>query len=275
MTDTPATSPPPDTPDDKRFSLFDEEERVLGQTTTMLDKLEDVADGVRGLAQAYGKSYREQRRLVRLSDRMQLDLQTANARLEEQAEELKALNRALAEEVEQRKALAQEVHRMAITDPLTGMFTRRHLYELAERDLMRSARHDLPLSVLLIDIDHFKTINDAFGMAAGDEVLRGLAEVCRRTFRDTDVTGRLGGEEFCAVLPDTAVDEATALADSLRAEAEAMRIPLTDGEARITLSIGVIVYDADGASLDRLLQRADTALYQAKAAGGNTVMHLA
>lgn len=260
---------------DSGFSLFDEEERVLEQTQTMLHKLEEVADGVRGLAQAYGKSYREQRRLVRLSDRMQLDLQTANARLEEQAEELKALNRALAEEVEQRKALAEEVHRMAITDPLTGMFTRRHLYELGERELMRSARHGLPLSVLLIDIDHLKAVNDAFGMAAGDEVLRGLAAVCRRTFRDADVTGRLGGEEFCGVLPDTAVEEAMTLAEALRVEAESMRIPLNDGAARVTISVGVIAFDGGDPSLDRLLQRADTALYQAKAAGCNTVMHLA
>lgn len=269
MSDAPAPS------GDSGFSLFDEEERVLDQTQTMLHKLEEVADGVRGLAQAYGKSYREQRRLVRLSDRMQLDLQTANMRLEEQAEELKALNRALADEVEQRKALAEEVHRMAITDPLTGMFTRRHLYEVGERELMRSGRHDLPLSVLLIDVDHLKAVNDAFGMAAGDEVMRGLAALFSRLFRVADVTGRLGGEEFCAVLPDTPVEEAIALAGRLRAEVEEMRIPMQDAALRVTVSVGVIAYDGGTPSLDRLLQHADTALYQAKAAGCNTVMHLA
>ena len=256
------------------FSLFDEEERVLAQTKTMLDRLEEVADGVRGLARAYGKSYREQRRLVRLSDRMQLDLQKANSRLAEQADELKALNRALEEEAQQRKALAEEVHRMAVTDPLTGMSTRHHLYELADRELLRASRYGAPLSVMLIDIDHFKAVNGAFGLVAGDEVLRALAAVFRRVFRDADVTGRLAGEEFCAVLPDTALEDAADLAERLRFEAEAMRIPVADGAARVTVSIGVIAFDGGDASLDRLLQRADTALYQAKAAGCNTVMRL-
>jgi diguanylate cyclase (GGDEF)-like protein len=269
MSDTPPSS------GESGFSLFDEEERVLEQTKTMLHMLETVADGVRGLAQAYGKSYREQRRLVRLSDRMQLDLQTANQRLEDQAGELKTLNLALAAEVEQRKALAEEVHRMAITDPLTSMFTRRHLYELGERELKRSARHGLPLALLLIDVDHLKMVNDAFGLAVGDEVLRGLAGACARIFRESDIAGRLGGEEFCALLPDTGLDEARGLADGLRAEAEAMRIPLADGAARFTVSIGLIAFDGGAPSLDRLLQRADMALYQAKAAGCNTVMSLA
>lgn len=269
MTDAPAPT------GESGFSLFDEEERVLDQTQIMLHKLEEVADGVRGLAQAYGKSYREQRRLVRLSDRMQLDLQTANTRLEEQAAELKALNSALAEEVEQRKALAEEVHRMAITDPLTGMFTRRHLYELGERELMRAGRHALPLSLLLVDVDHLKAVNDAFGMAAGDEVMRGLSAVFRRIVREADITGRLGGEEFCAVLPDTPVEEALGLAESLRAEVEAMRIPVDDAAVRVTVSVGAIAFDGGTPTLDRLLQHADTALYQAKAAGCNTVMHLA
>ncbi len=263
-----------------RFSLFDQEEALLQHADQMVDKLDQVADGVRELANAYRQSYRSQTRLLRMSDRMQLDLQQANQKLEAQAESLRTLNEALEQEVQAREQLADELHRLAMMDDLTGVYSRRQVLEVGERELARRRRQGLtPLTLLMMDLDHFKRINDRFGHAAGDTVLVAFAEVLHRNLRESDAVGRLGGEEFLAVLPEVDLRGGMTLAERIREEVAALRIPWEqqgDGSGSVdldlTVSIGVAALRSTHESLDTAIMRADDALYQAKLSGRNRVM---
>ena len=253
------------------FSLFDTEEEVLRQSEGMLGKLDEVAGGVRALADAYRTGYREQRRLVRLSDRMQLDLQTANQELARHADALADLNRQLQAEIEVRRRLEDELRVLASTDELTGAASRRHLFELARHEIDRRDRTGAPLSLLLIDLDQFKAVNDSRGHAAGDEALRRFASTCREQLRRGDVFARAGGEEFALLLPATTSTAATDVAERIRAAVAAIPIECDGQRFSITVSIGVSQVAGGETTLDRALSRADKALYAAKRSGRNRV----
>jgi len=265
------TTPKPEELPGNDFSLFDKEERVLENADAMIVKLELVAQGVRDLAGAYQQGYREQRRMLRISDRLQLDLHQANQTLASQADELKQLNMALETENKLREALAEELHLIATTDVLTGLHTRRHVLELGGHEEKRWRRKHGHLSLVMIDIDHFKKVNDTHGHSAGDEVLKAFAAVCRRTFRQTDVIGRFGGEEFLAILPETSLDEACVIAERLRRQTQEETIALHHAETRITVSIGATELLDSDSSLEQTISRADVALYRAKGAGRNRI----
>lgn len=256
---------------DGEFSLFDQEERVLHSAASMIAKLEEVSGGLRELAGAYQQGYREQRRMLRISDRLQLDLHLANQALGSQADELKKLNTALEAENRLRKALAEELRLIATTDVLTGLHTRRHILELGAHEERRWRRHQGHLSLALIDIDHFKKVNDTHGHAAGDEALKIFTAICRRTFRQTDFIGRFGGEEFLVVLPETNLDEACIIAERLRCQTQEETIALHNAEVRITVSIGTTELLSADSSLEQAIFRADMALYRAKDAGRNRI----
>jgi diguanylate cyclase (GGDEF)-like protein len=163
------------------------------------------------------------------------------------------------------------VQRQAITDELTGLVNRRRFLAALEAEVVRARRLGGPLCVVLADLDDFKPINDRFGHHAGDEVLVGFADVIREHARDVDVAGRLGGEEFALLLPETELAGAEAGADRLRRSLEAHHMSLADGRVqRVTASFGVAQL-APGQSGDELLRAADAALYQAKAEGKNRV----
>jgi diguanylate cyclase (GGDEF)-like protein len=251
------------------FSLFDNEERVIDQAGGMIVKLQDVAGGVQALADAYRQSYIEQRRLVRLSDRMQLELQNANQRLAEQATELQKLNLALAAEVEQRLQLTEELRKLVTVDVLTGVFTRRHLFEVAEQEIRRHQRSNAPLAVLIMDLDHFKSINDQFGHAVGDQALKHFVSQAQTMLRSIDIFGRLGGEEFVIVLPETGLDGAWDVAERLRNGLCQQPLAMVGETILVEVSIGITLYrDSDG-TFERTLSRADRALYDAKRRGRN------
>lgn len=163
------------------------------------------------------------------------------------------------------------MHRMATTDALTGIANRRQILALGERETRRAQRYGKPLAVLMIDIDRFKTINDRWGHPVGDRVIRDAAERMRGLLRDVDLCGRLGGEEFTVILPETDAPGAIALAERLRqAIAAADTVRAEGGEGvRYTISLGVATLGAADAGFDALLQRADRALYHAKEAGRN------
>lgn len=253
----------------KDYTLFAQEEEVICQASDMVGKLEEVAGGVRGLAEAYDRQYREQQKLLRLSDRIQLELHKANQRLADQAEELKALNAALTLEIEQRKKLEDELRLLATTDSLTGLLTRRRFLELGHRELLRKARNGSPLSILLMDLDHFKRVNDRFGHAAGDQVLAAMAKVGRAGLREVDLLGRLGGEEFGAVLPDAGLETARQVAERLREALAGWKYQQEAHEVTVTVSIGITEVTPDDKTLDTAFSRADKALYRAKATGRN------
>lgn len=170
-------------------------------------------------------------------------------------------------------ALAEQFRRLATTDALTGLINRRHLLDLTEHALAMTRLDDRPLAVLMIDVDHFKTINDTYGHAIGDETLRWLAQRCPAMLRPSDVVSRFGGDELVVLMPDTTLADAIAAAERLRADVADHRTPIVGGPAAISLSIGVA--GADGcADVESLLRGADAALYAAKRAGrGCTRVH--
>ncbi len=166
--------------------------------------------------------------------------------------------------------LFSEVQQLAITDDLTGLNNRRHFLHLANREFLRSTRYGTHLSVALLDADHFKTINDRYGHAAGDVVLKRLASICLEATREFDVVGRYGGEEFVVLLPETPRDIAAHVAERIRhtvAECDDLG-PLVQG-MRLTISAGVATRVRSTADLSALIAEADGALYEAKEQGRN------
>src|SRR3569623_846515 len=171
----------------------------------------------------------------------------------------------------ERTRLEAALARQARVDVLTGLNNRRHIFELAERELARSKRHAQGFSILMLDVDHFKAVNDTYGHDAGDEVLRRLSEVCIETLREIDIVGRIGGEEFAVLLPETAGVRAVDAAERLRLAIAAAAVPARGESVHFTVSIGVTSFTPDDEQADTLLKRADAAMYRAKRAGRNRV----
>ena len=165
-----------------------------------------------------------------------------------------------------------EIQRLAITDGLTHVWNRRYFFELSEREWSRALRYDHPLSVLMIDADHFKRVNDTYGHAAGDYTLTTLVEICRQQLRESDILGRYGGEEFAVVLPDTDLSAAYATAERLRSAVEQAELFFNHQHISLTVSIGVASKTSTMISLAALLDRADRGLYLAKEMGRNRVV---
>jgi diguanylate cyclase (GGDEF)-like protein len=168
--------------------------------------------------------------------------------------------------------------RSGFTDVLTGWHNRRYLQVRIKEELARARRHDTPLSCLMLDIDHFKNVNDRFGHAAGDRVLREIAQRVESQVRATDVTARYGGEEFTILLPDTSVDSAALLAERIRHAVSATPFDVGDGQSlTVTASIGIASaspqrVDADLKTVgESLIARADVAMYRAKSAGRDRI----
>ena len=179
---------------------------------------------------------------------------------------------AVIRDVTERKRFESELRILATTDPLTGLSNRRAFLAAAERELARVRRYGRPAAVLMFDIDHFKRINDTHGHAVGDVALQRVAAACRELLRDSDLVGRLGGEEFGVLLPETDATSALDVAERLRAALAAAVIPAPEGGTQsLTASIGVAVCEARDGSIEHALGRADRALYRAKGAGRNRV----
>jgi diguanylate cyclase (GGDEF)-like protein len=160
---------------------------------------------------------------------------------------------------------------MATTDELTGLLNRRRFLEVAEQELKRSRRYGRPLSIIGLDLDHFKDVNDRLGHAAGDTVLRTLGQVLRDEGRRQDIAGRLGGEEFAIVLPETSIDDAVALSERVRNRLGATRVVANGAALTVTASFGVAEITSTDGSVEDALGRADQALYRAKRAGRDRV----
>ncbi len=195
-------------------------------------------------------------------------------------EELAAANKRLAEQNAELDRMNAALQMLATTDALTGLANRRLLIETGEKECRRGPRLGQPLSLLILDIDHFKCVNDSWGHPVGDRVLCAIADLCRGRFRQgTDVVARIGGEEFAILMPATPYDEAKRVADWLREAIARQRMDIAaDVTVACTASIGVASLSAKhGQASDaawdfgHLLVSADRALYQAKAAGRNRV----
>ena len=177
------------------------------------------------------------------------------------------------QDITDQKELQWKLEKEARTDPLTGCANRRHFLELAEHELARARRYAEEVSVLMLDLDHFKSINDQHGHPVGDLVLQRLVQVCQATLRAEDAVGRLGGEEFAVLLPESGLKKATEVAERLCRAVAAAEVPL-EGKPllRFTASIGVATLAQEDCNIGEVLGRADKALYEAKNAGRNRVV---
>ena len=168
--------------------------------------------------------------------------------------------------------LLRQVQRLAGTDELTGLLSRRRFFGLAEREVERARRHRLPLSMLVFDLDDFKLVNDVYGHGAGDDLLRAVAATCREQLRPFDIVGRMGGDEFCALLPHDGPEEGEKVAERLRAAVAGLTVVVSGSLVRTTLSIGVASsVGVTDETVTALLEAADAALYEAKRAGRDRV----
>jgi diguanylate cyclase (GGDEF)-like protein/PAS domain S-box-containing protein len=174
-------------------------------------------------------------------------------------------------DVTERKKLEDELRAQASTDSLTGVPNRRSFDAAARREVERARRYAKPFTVIAIDIDHFKRVNDTYGHDVGDIVLRNMTKTCLEKLRITDVLARLGGEEFAVLLPETGVEAAVVLAERLRVAVASTPIDTVKGKLGITVSLGVALFALNETTIDLVLQRADQALYKAKHAGRNRV----
>ena len=175
-------------------------------------------------------------------------------------------------DITERKKSVEELKRFATMDSLTNVFNRRHFMELGEAEFTRSRRYERPLSLLMMDIDYFKKVNDMYGHATGDKILTIMTKACKDVLRRSDVIGRLGGEEFSVVLPETPLDTAIAVAEKLRSSISKITVVEGNKKIRFSVSIGVTSFISGDKGLDKLLSRADRALYEAKNNGRNQVI---
>ena len=164
---------------------------------------------------------------------------------------------------------AQQMEELATIDSMTGLYNRRHFWALAAAEWSRFQRYYRPLSVLMIDVDHFKAVNDRYGHAVGDEALVAVANACREGKRSSDIVGRLGGEEFAMLLPETDLDQAKIVAERVRQNVAASALQADGVHFNVTASVGFAAATVSMPGFEALLHAADQALYQAKAEGRN------
>ena len=170
------------------------------------------------------------------------------------------------------KMAEKELERLARTDVLTGVTNRRHFFELAETEFARARRYDHPLAVILLDVDHFKRVNDQYGHLAGDQILQMVAREAKEHLRSTDIFARYGGEEFICLLPEQDQDGALKMAERIRRRVEQSNAEFEGQSINVTASIGLALLKREtDRTLERLIDRADEALYQSKAMGRNRV----
>ena len=172
-------------------------------------------------------------------------------------------------DVTRQKQLEYKLEYYATTDSLTGLYNRREFSRLAELELHRGIRYNNPLSIVMIDIDHFKKVNDNFGHDTGDIAMKEMVRICRRGLREVDIFARWGGEEFVVLLPETALSEATEAAERLRESIEKSVIEAPSGSLSITVSVGVSELGHSAGTLEEGLKLADKAMYHSKAMGRN------
>ena len=167
---------------------------------------------------------------------------------------------------------AERLEELAHVDSMTGLINRRRFFDLAEREWTMAQRYGRDLSVLMLDLDHFKQVNDTFGHDGGDDAIRHVANICQESKRATDIVARLGGEEFALLLPETDLAGAVVLAERIRKRVAANAVKLDIGSVALTISIGVAEKNIDTEHFNALLKLSDQRLYSAKRAGRNRVL---
>jgi diguanylate cyclase (GGDEF)-like protein/PAS domain S-box-containing protein len=183
-------------------------------------------------------------------------------------------------DITEENLLLKKIETMARTDEMTSLYNRRYFTALAEQEISRGRRYREPFSFVMFDLDHFKRINDTLGHPVGDAVIVRFAEILRETLREADIVGRVGGEEFAVVMPETPIELAKQVCERIREKVEETKVPLSQGEVTFTVSAGItelsqrylIPAEEERSALDVLFDRADKALYEAKIRGRNRVV---
>jgi diguanylate cyclase (GGDEF)-like protein len=213
------------------------------------------------------------RRLRRLRESMDDYLESGRPRIPAEGDdEIGDIARAFRYFVGEIGSREERLRRLAATDVLTGASNRRHFLEQSLRELQRAKRYGLDLCLVMLDLDRFKEINDRYGHANGDEALKAFVHACRGVLREVDLLGRLGGEEFAVLLPETGAAGAREVAERLRERVMRLGVPSGSRILRFTVSAGITMLRAEDESVDALLHRADAALYEAKRSGRNRVV---
>lgn len=192
-------------------------------------------------------------------------------RVIERTAELVKANQRLREEIEERKRVEQELQRLAMTDPLTGVYNRRHFFELAQQEFDRAHRYNHWISLIILDVDYLKQINDTYGHIVGDQTLQVIAQRVMRNLRQLDIFARYGGDEFVVLLPETCLEQAKSAAKRLHNSVSGEPIETPTGPIHLKISIGVAC-SREAGDIKTLLVKADRALYKAKEYGRNRVV---
>jgi diguanylate cyclase (GGDEF)-like protein len=201
--------------------------------------------------------------LSRVFNKMMEDLSTSKKNLEE-------ANATLEKKVEER---TKALHEMAVRDPLTGLYNRRHFNECLKQNILLAKRHSQNIGIIYTDIDHFKKFNDGNGHPEGDVLLKMFAELLLKSFRQSDLVARLGGEEFCIILPQVDIEGARLAAEKVRKVIESFNFPHGEKQplGRVTCSFGVSSFPLCGTTEEDLIKAADEALYEIKKTTRNAV----
>ncbi|MDH5606592.1 MAG: diguanylate cyclase, partial [Anaerolineae bacterium] len=249
-------------------SILKADEKTKGIPVIFLSGMDEVFDKLQafevGGVDYVTKPFAVEEMLVRLETHLSLrklhiELEEKNARLEE--------------EINRRKVVERQLKLIAISDPLTKVYNRRFFFEMADREIKRAMRMFNPLSIVILDIDHFKKVNDEKGHLTGDQVLFNLARFFKQNLRSTDVFARYGGEEFVILMPDTDIQAAYAAVEKFRIKVAESPIVEGDPNLRVSLSMGIASASSiSELDITRLLAMADRALYQAKENGRNQVV---
>jgi diguanylate cyclase len=247
-------------------------------TETLLDLVETIAQTTAGLTNGIERFGGDLKTIVGAADNgspegveaLVRKLTSLGLALQKDVEESRLELDATRKRLDQVSAELERSQAQARIDPLTGSVNRRGMQEIIGREMSRARRAQTPFSVAILDIDHFKRVNDEHGHDVGDQALVHLVKIIRAGLRDTDVVCRYGGEEFAVVLPGAKAQGAHYVIDRLRAMVENSRLPITSGVLQICFSAGIAEMTGDE-DQDALLKRADTALYAAKRAGRNRV----
>ena len=192
---------------------------------------------------------------------MSLRMRLMNARLSDAVEDISAGH-----------VMEQELRAMAARDPLTGTANRLHFAEMAAREIEQARRHGRELTLAMLDVDHFKSVNDTYGHACGDATLRRIVAATSGELRTADLLGRMGGEEFAILLPETGLGPAAAIAERIRERIAGQQFSWDGQNFDLTVSIGVAAWTSDEDTVDQALVRADKNLYTAKESGRNKVV---
>lgn len=246
------------------------EEELLGgtfQDITHPDDLEEDLEYVRKMLAGDLETYQMEKRYFHKDGSIIYILLSVSLAKDETGSPLFFISQI--QDITERKQLEKELVKQATEDMLTGINNRRRFYDLAERDIIRGGRYNEPMVLLMIDIDHFKKVNDTFGHAIGDKALKQMTSVCGSKLRSFDVFGRIGGEEFGVLLSKTDAVIGHQVSERLRRSVEKSVLITDRGILKFTISIGGVAFSGNQHTLDHRLKQADESLYKAKSTGRN------